>query len=102
MLEALVASDLLQHLPTIHARHVQVEQNQVWRRRSGVITLFTQISHALLAVRHVIQIDRELSALKTDFHQLDIVVVVLDEQDFCRSTAGSNGSHLPVTSGIVK
>jgi hypothetical protein len=79
--QALVGLHLGQHLATVHARQVEVQQDEVGRRRGGVLALLAQERERLLTVADAVQLVAQLVVLERLAHEHDVARIVLDEQD---------------------
>jgi hypothetical protein len=91
--QVLVAGNLGQHFPPVHSGQVQIEENQIRSHGSRVGPLFAQKRHALFAIVHIVQVDRQLGDFEPFARQDDVVFVVLNQQDFRRSGLAPDGVH---------
>src|SRR5688572_10053507 len=82
--EAVVGLDLLQHLASVLARQVEVEQDDLGARRGGVLALAPQEGHRLHAVPGPVQVAVDLAFLQRLARQPLVTRVVLDQQDVDR------------------
>jgi len=80
-LELGVALHRGEHLAPVHARKVQVEQDEVGPLRGGVLALAPQEAHGLLAVADDVEVVGELRLLERSSGEHDVGRVVLDEED---------------------
>jgi len=76
-----IVLELRQQLAAVHAREIQVQQDQVWPRRALVRRLAAQHRERLLAVPRDLQPVGGGAGLERLAHQPDIAGVVFHDED---------------------
>src|ERR1700730_5782113 len=82
--------DVREKLSAIHFWQIQIEQDQIRTRSSGVGASTPQKSQRLHAVTRDVQFDSSVSFAEGFLRQPDIARIVLDQQHFDRHTVFAN------------
>ena len=82
-----------QHLRAVDARHIQIEQNQIWKQ-TGTDSVLEQ-NDALIAIEGIDERHGKAMSLEGDLKQFEVTFVVIDMQN------ARHSPHVPATFRIL-